>query len=361
MYSIIDKIVSGRRVVGYRLKCKDKSIIEVSKDRVIELARDGQVIGIKVNSRGDGLVSSGIDLRKLSSVREGSKDSGSNYNRANMYMNKLKLLGKKPLFDVNYKSGDKVELVRVQGGIGGKFIVPSFITSVGKEAFKGCKYSELYIDNVAGMEFDVKELCVGMKSEELKVVFRHPECIKDMSRMFSRCKNLREIDISGIDTSNVENMNGLFSDCIKLECIKLGSIDTRNVKDMSNMFSGCIKLKSIDMSKIRTNNVVKMRKMFYKCESLREINVSKFNTKKVKDMYKMFSGCSGLEELDLSNFTTDSLNDIKWMFYGCERLKRIDARMFGYSVEDAYGMFNGCRSLVYSNMGTFSVGKAYRI
>lgn len=257
MYSIIDKIVSGRRVVGYRLKCKDKSIIEVSKDRVIELARDGQVIGIKVNSHGDGLVSNGIDLRKLSSVREGSKDSGSNYNRANMYMNKLKLLGKKPLFDVNYKSGDKVELVRVQGGIGGKFIVPRFITSVGKEAFKGCKYSELYIDNVAGMEFDVKELCVGMKSEELKVVFRHPECIKDMSRMFS--------------------------------------------------------------------------------------------------------GCSGLEELDLSNFTTDSLNDIKWMFYGCERLKRIDARMFGDSVEDAYGMFNGCRSLVYSNMGTFSVGKAYRI
>ena len=54
------------------------------------------------------------------------------------------------------------------------------------------------------------------------------------------------------------------------------------------MFQGCSSLKSIDLSYLDTDNVDTMKEMFCKCSSLTSVNLSNFNTNKVKDMSDMW-------------------------------------------------------------------------
>ena len=61
---------------------------------------------------------------------------------------------------------------------------------------------------------------------------------------------------------------------------------------MSRMFSGCSSLKELNLNNFNTNNVTNMSWMFYRCSSLNELNLNNFNTNNVTDMRNMFSGCS---------------------------------------------------------------------
>jgi surface protein len=73
-------------------------------------------------------------------------------------------------------------------------------------------------------------------------------------------------------------------------------------------------LKELDVSGIDTSNVKNMRRMFYNCSKLSILDVSNFNTSKVTDMSGMFYGCSNLTSLDLSSFDTSNIADISEMF-----------------------------------------------
>ena len=65
--------------------------------------------------------------------------------------------------------------------------------------------------------------------------------------MFDSCNALTSLDLSGWDTSNVNNMRNMFSGCGALTSLDLSGWDTSNVIDMNNMFGGCIALKTIRM------------------------------------------------------------------------------------------------------------------
>ena len=60
-----------------------------------------------------------------------------------------------------------------------------------------------------------------------------------MNWMFSYCKNLKSLDLSGWDTSNVKDMSGMFYDCKRLKSLNLSGWDTSNVYDMIYMFDYC--------------------------------------------------------------------------------------------------------------------------
>ncbi|HHT6237479.1 TPA: BspA family leucine-rich repeat surface protein, partial [Listeria monocytogenes] len=57
--------------------------------------------------------------------------------------------------------------------------------------------------------------------------------------MFSLCRNLSELDLSGLDTSAVTNIYGMFQNCISLEELDLSNFDTSSVTNMYSTFSGC--------------------------------------------------------------------------------------------------------------------------
>lgn len=117
---------------------------------------------------------------------------------------------------------------------------------------------------------------------------------EDCQGMFLDCTSLKEIDLSGFDTSNVTSMHTMFKNCTALTTLHISTFDTGKVTDMASMFNSCAALASLDVSSFNTSNVTDMNNMFYKCTSLTELDVSSFDTSKVTDMHNMFNGCDEL-------------------------------------------------------------------
>ena len=158
--------------------------------------------------------------------------------------------------------------------------------------------------------------------------------VTSMSRMFSNCESLTELDLSSFDTGNVTSMSSMFSNCESLTELDLSSFDTGNVTDMCYMFFDCKSLTELDVSGFDTSNVIYMYDMFYYCDSLVTIDVSRWDTSNVTSMTSMFTNCESLTELDLSSFDTSNATDKSYMFSGCSRLSRITLDTDMIYVED---------------------------
>ena len=174
--------------------------------------------------------------------------------------------------------------------------------------------------------------------------------VTDMSYMFKDCHNLTNLDLSGFDSSNVTDMSYMFNGCRNLTNLKLNGLVTSNVTDMRGMFEDCDSLTNLDLSSFNTSKVKYMQIMFHNCNSLTNLDLSSFNTSNVKYMYYMFSSCHGLTELDLRNFNTLNVTDMDKLFEDCESLSNLDISSFDTSKVNYYsGFFSGCGSLSFLN------------
>lgn len=186
------------------------------------------------------------------------------------------------------------------------------------------------------------------------------------------------IDISGLDASNVITMDMMFNNarfltsvtfndnapkaytfyqmfytCRSLNFVKLPRIKPKNLIEM---FYGCTSLLHIDLSMIDATEVIDMSKMFMNCNCLEKIDMSKFKTKSLKDMFGLFHNCCNLEELDLSGLITKGVYSMMNVFTRCESLKYLDLSNFDTSkVETMASMFNQCKSLEEINLSSFNV------
>ena len=134
------------------------------------------------------------------------------------------------------------------------------------------------------------------------------------------------------------SMAGFFQDYDKFESIDLTGFDTSNINNMSHMFDGCVKLKTVNLTGINTAEVTDMSYMFYKAGysyipvqekvgtllqkipntddqylSITGLNV--FNTTNVTNMSYMFSLCSA-QTLDVSSFNASKVTNFSHMFAG---------------------------------------------
>ncbi|MBU5308897.1 Rib/alpha-like domain-containing protein [Ligilactobacillus saerimneri] len=184
--------------------------------------------------------------------------------------------------------------------------------------------------------------------------------VNSMVRAFASLQTLKKLDLKGIDTSNVTLMNHMFYNCTSLESLDLSNFDTSKVTDMSFMFSGCSSLDTLTFGEnFNTSKVSTMSGMFQGCSNLQSLDVSKFNTSNVTNMSYMFGGCTKLQSLNLSNFSTSSVTNMDYMFWSCSSLTSLDVSTFDTSkVKRMNGMFERCknlRSLDLSNFNTSSV------
>ncbi len=136
--------------------------------------------------------------------------------------------------------------------------------------------------------------------------------------MFNSCSSLETLDISNFDFSNVKEgsyygLNSLFNGCTKLSTISLPQTVTFKNSGISlnKMFSNCSSLTSLDLSGLDTSNVQYMESMFYNCNKLETLNLSSWNTTNVTNMESMFSGinpsCISLKNLTLGeNWASNS-------------------------------------------------------
>ena len=170
--------------------------------------------------------------------------------------------------------------------------------------------------------------------------------VKNMSRMFSGCSSLTELDLSSFNTSNVQNMEGMFQNCSSLTELDLSSFHTSNVQNMASMFDNCSSLTKLDLTSFVTSEVENMCRMFAGCSFLTALDLSRFNTSRVQAMGLMFAQCSSLTALNLSSFDTSNVQDMTSMFCHCKSLTELDLSSFNTSrVQDMRYMFKGCSSL----------------
>lgn len=119
-----------------------------------------------------------------------------------------------------------------------------------------------------------------------------------MSYMFYNCINLKNLDLSNFDTSNVINMNAMFSECNNLVSLDLSNFDTSKVTDMSYMFSKCSMLTSLDVSNFNISKAININNMFENCKSLVSLDLSSFDLSSYSNnLNNLFFGCSKLENL----------------------------------------------------------------
>lgn len=181
--------------------------------------------------------------------------------------------------------------------------------------------------------------------------------LKTAKLMFSGCKQLVSVDLSGFNTSNVTDMSYMFNGCSSLTALNLSNFNTSNVTFMHNMFDGCSSLTTLNLSGFKTSNVTRMDGMFDGCSSLTTLDLSHFNTSNVQFMEDMFARCANLKTLDISTFVTSNVTDMSSMFNGCSSLTTLDLSHFNLDKFKTYKypfngsqMFYNCSSLTTINL-----------
>ncbi|PCU72662.1 BspA family leucine-rich repeat surface protein [Listeria monocytogenes] len=192
-----------------------------------------------------------------------------------------------------------------------------------------------------------------------KVIIRdndYPETpsLTDISRMFTLCRKLSELDVSGLNTSSVTNMYAAFSNTNSLKELDISNFDTSSVTDMSYMFSYCTSLEELDLSTFDTSSVTNMYCMLNGLH-LKKLDVSNFDTSSVTNMRGVFAECNSLGELDLSTFDTSSATTMQIMFYDCTSLEELDLSTFDTSsVTNMDMMFQECTALKFLYLDNFT-------
>ena len=177
-----------------------------------------------------------------------------------------------------------------------------------------------------------------------------------MSGMFDGCLRLETLNLSSFNARSVVDMGSMFKGCQSLKTISFPAVlNTPKVTNFSGMFSDCRSLEGLDVSGFDTSAAKSLSSMFSGCTKLAALDVSGFDTSAAKSLSSMFSGCTKLAALDVSNFDTSAATSLNWMFYGCESLRSLDLSGFDTSAADyRYGLsgfLNGCKSLRTVTLG----------
>lgn len=100
----------------------------------------------------------------------------------------------------------------------------------------------------------------------------------------------------------------------------LSDIDTHRIKDMSYLFHNEKDIKNINISNWDTSNVTNMERMFYGCYKFNS-DISSWDVSNVTNMDKMFSQCLEFNQ-DLDNWKINDKCSMNWIFSGCNKLKK---------------------------------------
>ncbi|ENO8770571.1 BspA family leucine-rich repeat surface protein [Enterococcus faecium] len=86
-------------------------------------------------------------------------------------------------------------------------------------------------------------------------------------------------------------------------------------KTLRSAFDTFSNLKEVDLSNLDTSGVKDYYRMFSNCKKLVNVNVDSFNTEDATNMNRMFNECDSLTTLNLSSFKLDNVSDNQFMFF----------------------------------------------
>ena len=175
--------------------------------------------------------------------------------------------------------------------------------------------------------------------------------------MFSGCRNLEHLDLSGWNMANVEDTSRMFAECVALTDLDLSGWDVSKVSNMSQMFQSCKALTDLKMDGWDTSGVVNMAEMFDLCCSLKELDLSSWDVSNVCNMQSMFSNCSDMVSVDVSTWNTGNVTTMEKMFHSCDALQQLDVSAWDVSkVENMSNMFAYSKALSGLDVSGWDVG-----
>ena len=146
-----------------------------------------------------------------------------------------------------------------------------------------------------------------------------------LTAMFSGCRSLKTVDVSGWNVDKATNLSNMFLNCYSLKELDLSDWDVKNCTTLAGMFQGCWSLKSVgDISEWDTAKVTTLASMFSECYSLQSISdLSDWDVARVTTTASMFSTCASLKEITIKNWTLSLCTTIATMFRYCYSLEKI--------------------------------------
>ncbi|MBO4398851.1 MAG: BspA family leucine-rich repeat surface protein [Lachnospiraceae bacterium] len=180
------------------------------------------------------------------------------------------------------------------------------------------------------------------------------QSVTDMGYMFNECSALSTLLMDFRNAgAKPTTMEGMFYSCVLLPSVDFTGLDTSQVTSLAHLFQQCSALANVNISALDTRNVTTMDSMFAGT-GIKTFSFDGINTVKVTDFDCMFEGCEMLTSINLDSINTTAATTMNAMFKGCKRLTSIDLRAFRTEkVTNMGGMFQNCTGLTSINVSSF--------
>ena len=164
--------------------------------------------------------------------------------------------------------------------------------------------------------------------------------------LFRGYTNLTELNISKLNTKNMQDMGAMFQDNPSLEYLDITTFDTTKVYRLFYTFYGNKSLKEIKLPAFNKKSLTGIQAVFGECQSLESLDLSNWNTSKTVFMNGVFTNCYKLHTLNLTGWDTTNVTDMNHMFRYNKSLTSLDISMFNTSnVTNMTRMFGYCDKL----------------
>ncbi len=137
--------------------------------------------------------------------------------------------------------------------------------------------------------------------------------VRNIMQSFYDMSSLTHLDLSNWNLASITSLDAFLRFTSSLESVNFTGFKTDHITSMNQMFFGS-GVKTLDLSSFNTSHVTSMEKMFRDTPRLTAINLSSFDTSAVTNMKEMFSGAGSITNLDLSSFNTSNVTDMTQMF-----------------------------------------------
>lgn len=154
--------------------------------------------------------------------------------------------------------------------------------------------------------------------------------------LFYKRATLTTLDATGWKTPDLTTLISMFDQCTALTDVKgISGWDVSQVKNMSRTFAVCSNLKNIDLSKWDTGSVTTIQNMFAGCNALEDMNLAGWKTSSMTDIGYLFSGCKSLKSLDVSGWDISNVTSGASFVLNCPELETVYMNKWKKSVDNA--------------------------
>lgn len=159
----------------------------------------------------------------------------------------------------------------------------------------------------SGTNTRIDEICPVVSGQESIASLVYKGYVPNEGLSFYNMTNLKTVEVSDLNTSNVTDMSNYFSKCVSLDGLGINLPlpmgikywDTRKVESFDNMFFRCNSLMILDLRHWNTQKVTHMSLMFAECTKLSSLNLEGWDTRSVTVMVGMFTNCKNMSSLQL--------------------------------------------------------------